>query len=363
MVKFVHKFNISSWRPQSSKRIASGKAPGSLIFTGEKKVEKPILVYTEYGPEMDPIVREMNLDNISADPAPVQWYDLRGLHDTKWLDKLGHHFQIHPLILEDALDVDQRPKFEEYQNSFFFTFHEFRYRPESGTLDSEQLSIYCVGNVVLSFQEDNEDAFEGVRKRIEDKLGRIRHRGGDYLAYALIDVVVDHYFDTLESLTEQVNNIEDRIFKDPRPEIKSEIHLVKRQLIHFRKYLLPLREAINRFSRTEISFIDKKTHYYVRDLYDHCIQAVDGLEHLRETVLSLQDLYNSELSFRMNSVMQTLTIITTIFIPLSFLAGIYGMNFRHMPELDERYAYHILLGVMATIAISLLIVFRRKGWL
>ncbi|GJM32612.1 MAG: magnesium and cobalt transport protein CorA [Saprospiraceae bacterium] len=298
-----------------------------------------------------------------AEEGMFNWYDVRGLHDTEMVEKFGKVFQIHPLVLEDIVDTQQRPKFEEYETGNYLLFRDLKFIAETKKIKTQQVSVYFGKNFLLSFQEEEDDLFESVRERLRTSGGRIRRRGVDYLAYALLDNVVDNYFLTLDEVEAVIEDLEFEVLENPNSHSKAQIHHLKQEMLVIRKSITPLREAIGQFSKSENEFINENTFVFIRDLYDHTIQIMDMVETYRDILNGVQDLYLSELSYKMNNVMQVLTIITTIFVPLSFLVGLYGMNFDNMPELHWKYSYFILLGLMVIIAISLLNYFRRKNWL
>lgn len=343
-----------------------GLPPGSIIFTGNKKVEKVFIHYMQY---KENHLQEKSFDNhVAAEISPVSddktdWYDLRGLHDTSFIELLGKTFDIHPLILEDIADTHQRPKFEEYTNGNFIILRALAFDKQKLEVVTEQVAVYFSKGVLISFQEAATDLFEEVRFRLQSGRGRIRMRGTDYLAYALLDNIVDNYYVVLDDIESVIESLEDKLLINPDSSVREHIHHLKKELLIVRKSIAPLREAIGQFSKSESNFIDNSSTIFVRDLYDHTIQVMDMVETYRDMLNSLQDLYISEISLRMNQVMQVLAVITTIFVPLSFLAGLYGMNFDYMPELHYRYSYFILLGVMLTVVISLVIYFRRKKWM
>ena len=341
----------------------AGLPPGTLVFTGERLVDNANITLLQYN-EQDLVVHHLqNEKPPSAEGFNVTWYDVRGVHDLALIEKIGKKFAIHPLALEDIVDTQQRPKFEEYKEGLFITLRDLKFDVEKLELKTEQVSIYVGQNFLLSFQEDDDDLFVAVRKRIEVKSGRIRQRQSDYLAYALVDSIVDSYFLVLDKVEESIENIEEYILLDSDISIKSQIHKLKLQTLMLRKSVAPLREAVNQFSRCENALLKEDTLVFARDLHDHLIQVMDMIETYRDMVSGLNDLYLSELSFKMNNVMKVLTVITTIFVPLSFLAGLYGMNFDNMPELHWRNGYFILLGIMLSIVVGLLLLFHRKKWL
>ena len=342
-----------------------GLPPGSIVFTGNRKVENVHVHYLNYDAkqfqEKTYDSHEKLIIHLSADEE-VDWYDLRGLHDTSLIEALGKGFNIHPLILEDVADVNQRPKYEEYESGNFISLKALSFDRETYQVKKEQVAFYFRTGLVLTFQETASDLFQIVRQRLYSGRGRIRERGADYLVYAIIDALVDHYFIDQEDIQLAITDIESQLLDDPSENVKARIHLLKKQLLQIRKSIAPLREAMSRFARSESSFIDPKTSIFIRDLYDHTIQVMDMVDSFRDMLNGLQDLYLSEISFKMNQVMQVLTIITSIFVPLSFLAGLYGMNFDHMPELHFRYGYFILLGVMLLIFVGSIIFFKQKKW-
>ena len=348
------------------KRKGIGLPPGSVIFTGSRKVEQVQLHRLLYNTDL---LQDLQLNNreeiLFAPPAEghVDWYDLRGLHDTKLIETIGRTFSVHPLILEDIADTQQRPKFEEYEKGLFLTIKSLSFNEETESIEAEHVAIYFRPGLLLSFQETATDLFASVRKRIHGRSGRIRERGTDYLAYALMDTLVDRYFLALEALEERIEAMEEEILSNADSHIRDRMHQLKRELILARKRILPLREAVSRLIKADNPMIENRTTVFMLDLYDHVFHIMDAVEAHRDTLNGLQDLYLSEISYKMNSVIQVLTIITTIFVPLSFLTGLYGMNFDHMPELRWKYGYFILLGVMAVLVVWLLWYFKRKKWL
>ena len=341
----------------------TGLPPGTLVFTGERFVETPNVTLMQYNQETFVVKHLQNEKPPAADGYNVTWFDVRGVHDLGLIEKIGKKFSIHPLALEDIVDTQQRPKFEEYKDGLFITLRDLKFDVEHLELKTEQVSIYIGKNFLLSFQEDDDDLFVYVRKRLEVSSGRIRQRQSDYLAYALVDSIVDNYFIVLDRVEEAMENIEESILLDSNISIKARIHQLKLQTLLLRKSVAPLREAINQFSRSENPLMSEDTPVFIRDLHDHIIQVMDMIETYRDMVTGLNDLYLSELSFKMNNVMKVLTVITTIFVPLSFLAGLYGMNFDHMPELHWRNGYFYLLAVMGCVAAGLLLLFHKKKWL
>lgn len=346
-----------------SKKTRAGAPPGTLVYTGENREAEVKATFTQYN-ENAINRREISDSEIpEADQEYVNWYDIEGMNDIALIEKYGQKFKIHPLVLEDVLSVNQRPKFEEYKEGLFILIKSLTFNESTREIETEQVGLYIKENVLITFQENTRPTFAPVQNRLSAGRGKIRARGADYLAYALIDVTVDNYFVILEQIEDLTEKLEEKILANPDNKIKSEIHNLKLQMLTLRKSISPLREAVNRFSDTDSSILQESSQVFLRDLYDHTIQVMEMTDTYRDILNGLYDLYLSEISFKMNSVMQVLTIISTIFIPLTFLAGIYGMNFEHMPELSYRYSYPIFWMVMTVITISLIFYFRRKRWL
>ena len=350
----------------SNHRKKIGLAPGSVIFTGDRKVDKVLIHYMQYDEEntIDKEIDSHSENIFNASPLDkVNWYDVRGIHDTKLIELFGKNFSIHPIVLENIVDVNQRPKFEEYDKGIFIALRALSFNKKKNEVQKEHVVIYFNNGLIITFQETESDLFEAVRKRILSSSVRIRQRETDYLAYALLDVIVDKYYIVLEEMEDVIENLEEKMLVEQNIKDKNKIHHLKKELLIMRKSVAPLREAIGQFSKTESSFVQNNSQAFIRDLYEHTVQIMDSIDSSRDILNGLQDLFISEISFKMNKVMQLLTLISVIFIPLTFLAGIYGMNFDNIPELHYRYGYHILLGVMFVIFILLLVFFKRKKWL
>ena len=343
----------------------SGLSPGTLVHVGDRRVDKAKITVIDYDAET---VTEKEVEAIDEcfrfrETSSVTWINVDGIHDPAVIESLGTYFGIHSLILEDIMNTSQRPKFEDLGDYAYIVLKMIEYPPQKAEITIEQMSVVLGKNFVLSFQERPGDTFEPVRDRIRKGKGRIRKQGADYLAYALLDAIVDDYFVVLEQLGEQIEGLEDELISDPRKAILNKIHGLKREMIFLRKSVWPLREVVSRMERAESSLIRKTTGIFLRDVYDHTIQVIDNVETFRDMLSGMLDMYLSSVSNRMNEVMKFLTIIGTIFIPLTFLAGVYGMNFKVMPELGWRGGYFILWGVMIAIGVSLIFYFRRKKWL
>ncbi|MFH1856402.1 MAG: magnesium/cobalt transporter CorA [Candidatus Omnitrophota bacterium] len=352
--------------PKYIKRVSkkSGMLPGTLVHIGEKKVEKVKITVIDYDAERFEEKEFKNIEDVFEfkDSPLISWINIDGVHNVDVVKKIGDHFKIHPLALEDVMNTAQRPKFEDFGEYVFLVIKMLYTGNVPGEIVSEQISLIVGENFVISFQERTGDVFETVRERIRTAKGRIRQKGSDYLAYSLIDAVVDNYFSILEALGEKVEKIEETLIKRPSSQVLQTLQNLKRDAIFLRKAIWPLREAISALTRGESSVIKESTIIYLRNVYDHAVQVIDTVETFRDLISGLLDIYLSSLSNKMNEVMKVLTIFASIFIPLTFVAGIYGMNFKYMPELEWRYGYFIVLGGMFVIGISLLIAFKRKKW-
>jgi len=347
-----------------SRKTTVGLPPGTPVYVGRDRTGPVNVSVLDF--DADRV--EERKDVPAAECAPMRdsatttWIDVDGVHDAGAVEELCAQFGIHPLVVEDIVNTGQRPKIEEHEDYLYLVVRMLR-RDEAGELRSEQVSILLGPHWVISFQEEPGDVFEPVRERIRTGKGRIRKSGPDYLAYALLDAVVDHYFVVFEPYADRVEEVEADLARNPDPAVLDTIHRLKRELIGVRRAVWPLREALSTLARTESPLVRRQTVLFLRDVYDHAVQVIDTVEAFRDTVSGLLDLYLSSVSNRMNEVMKVLTIIATIFIPLTFIAGIYGMNFRFMPELGWRWAYFGVLGVMAAVAIGMVFYFRRKRWL
>jgi magnesium transporter len=341
----------------------AGLAPGTLIHIGEKKTERVKLSLINYDEDQ---LQEKQLTTVEEsfafrDTPSVTWINLDGLHEVDVIERIGDHFGIHPLILEDVVNTGQRPKAEDYDNYIFVVLKMLFYDDSAHHITAEQVSFILGVHYLISFQEAEGDVFDFVRERIRKGKGRIRKSGPDYLAYALMDAVVDHYFVILERLGEQIQHLEEELLENQNSLTMHEIHRLKREMIFFRKQVWPLRELLNYLMREKSALVQESTDIYLRDVYDHTIQVMDTIESFRDVRTGLLDL--STVSNRMNEVMKVLTIIATIFIPLTFIAGIYGMNFKHMPELDWVWSYPLVWLLMVVIGCSMLFWLKKKKWL
>ncbi|MBN2428921.1 MAG: magnesium/cobalt transporter CorA [Deltaproteobacteria bacterium] len=341
-----------------------GLPPGSLVHVGRQKVPQALLSVIDFDSEKLEKRQGLSIEDCLQlkDSPTVSWINMDGIHDVSLVRKLGETFTIHELALEDILNTQHPPKFEEYESNLLFILKMLRFNPDNLNIEKEQVSLVVGNNYVITFQEEPGDVFDGVRKRLEKKSGRIRSRGADYISYALIDSIVDSYFFILDAINDQVTALEEELLDNPDRESLSRIHRFRNETLMLRKMVRPLREMLGSLLREEIDMIQPSTYPYLRDLYDHVIQIMETIETMRETLASLHDLYLSSVSHRMNEVMKILTVIATIFIPLTFIAGIYGMNFENMPELKWKWGYAGVWLVMLASFAGMMGFFKRKKW-
>lgn len=291
----------------------------------------------------------------------IRWINVDGLSDQAMVKKIGAHFGLHYLLVEDVLNTEHRPKADEYDDHLFITL-KMLYKIDGDWVDYEHISFVLGKNLLLSFQEKEGDIFNLIRDRIKPEASIFRQRGADYLLYRLVDTIVDSYYAVLENIGQKVESIEDRISTRPTMDDFKQIQALRKEFIYLRKMVYPLREALNKIIKNESGFIEEQTIKYFSDVYDHVIHLIDALETYRDVTSTTMDLYMSTINYKMNEVMKVLTIISAIFIPLSFIAGIYGMNFKHMPELEWRYGYYMALGVMGTVFLGLIGYFKHRKW-
>lgn len=348
---------------RSSKKV--GLPPGTLVHVGKKPVGKVKITIIDYDEQhvMEKEVKTIDECFPFKNTPTVTWINIDGAHDADIVEKIGNCFDIHPLLLEDIMHTEQRPKIEDFGNYIFIVLRMIHPNMKGKELESEQVSLIIHSNYVITFQEYPGDVFEPIRERIRSGKGRIRKMGPDYLAYSLIDAIVDAYFVVSEKIGEQIGDIDEELITNPTQETLRNIHKLKRELLSLRRYTWPIREIINVLEKAENPLIKKSTGIYLRDVYDHTIQIMDTIEIFRETLSEMVDAYLSSINNRMNEIMKVLTVIATIFIPLTFIASIYGMNFSWMPELEWPEGYHIILLVMAALGILMLIYFKRKKWI
>ncbi len=348
---------------RSSKK--AGLPPGTLVHIGEKVTEKTRISLAEYDGQgfQEKELKDLETCYLFPPEPAVTWVNVVGIQQVEVLEKVGSCFLVHPLALEDIPNTEQRPKVEDYGEDLFIVVKLISYNERKDEIESEQISLILRPNALLSFQEKEGDDFAAVKERLRAGKGRLRKMGADYLAYTLLDIVVDQYFVVLEKLGERIEVLEGKLLADPSTATLQKIQKLKKEMLLLRKWVWPLREVISSLERGEFPGIQESTRIYLRDVYDHTIQVMDSIEIYRDMLSGMLDIYLSSLNNRMSAVMKVLTIIATVFMPLTFLAGVYGMNFKYMPELDWPWGYPLVLAVMAIIAILMLTLFRRKKWL
>jgi magnesium transporter len=353
-------------RPRLTKERSrkAGLPPGTLIHIGERKAEQAKLTIIDYDEDQYQEREARSIEECFSfrDKPTVTWINIDGIHEIKILERLGDCYGFHDLVLEDILNTDHRPKVEDYGNYLYLVLKMLYFDNDTHEIASDQISLILGSNFVISFQEREGGVFETIRGRIRNGKGRARKMGADYLAYAIVDSVVDQYFIILEKLGEKIEALEEQLVTRPTPSTLQTIHELKREMLLLRKSVWPLREAIGSLERGESSLIRESTVIYLKDVYDHTIQVIDTIEIFRDMLSGMLDIYLSSMSNRMNEVMKVLTIIATLFMPLTFLAGIYGMNFRYMPELEQQWGYPAILLLMVGVAILMVVYFKRKKW-
>ncbi|MDA8240248.1 MAG: magnesium/cobalt transporter CorA [Nitrospiraceae bacterium] len=343
----------------------SGLPPGTLIHIGEQKDKKPKITIIDYD---DSSFQEKEVEEISEcypfrNKPSVSWINVEGLHRVEILEKLGECYGLHPLVLEDILNTDQRPKMEDYGDYLYIVLKMLHFEEVKGTVEAEQISLVLGEQFVISFQEGLDgDVFQPVRERLRNNKGRIRKLGADYLVYSLIDAIVDNYFIILEKTGESIEDIEEKVLGNPSTTTLNDIHFLKREMIFLRKAVWPLREVVSGLERGDSALVRGSTKVFLRDIYDHTIQVIDTIETFRDMTSGMLDIYLSSVNNRMSAVMKVLTIIATIFMPLTFIAGVYGMNFKYMPELEWRWSYPALWAIIILIAASMVAYFKKKKW-
>lgn len=339
-----------------------GLPPGTLVYTGYR-TDNPSVVRSIHYSETE-YKEHPDFSSKYHKESGVCWVDVCSLSETEVISRIADEFHIHPLAQEDILDTQQRAKLEEFDNGLFIILPNLIFKHDVGELVSEQIAIFMGRNFVVSFQEDPDDTFSTVRKRAQEGLGRIRKKGSDYLAYALLDTVVDGYYVVFDDIQTQLFDLEEIMHRNGAdPAVKAGIFNLKHVVNDFRHRVLPLRDAAVRFYRTESELVDNSNRLYLRDVVDHVAQILDGVDSQRDMLSSLESLYHAEASNRLNNVMRLLTVISTIFIPLSFIASLYGMNFDNMPELHTRYGYFAVLFVMFIASLGMLIYFKKQRWM
>lgn len=352
-------------RTKKTRSAKVGLPPGSLIHVGEKFSEKSKILLLHYDEQS---FQEMEIQQISGctsllEKKGVTWLCFQGIPEAPVLEELGLYFGLHSLTLEDILNTDQRPKMEDYGDYLYLVLRMFDLEnPNRGEVKSEQISILFGANYVLSFEERENDTFTAIRERLRNTKGRLRKSGPDYLIHALTDAIVDHYFLILENLGERIEELEEELVKTPSAGFLNALQGLKKEMILLRKSIWPLREMITGLERSESPLISKSSLLYFRDIYDHTIHIIDTMETFRDMLSGMLDIYLSSISNRMNEIMKVLTVIATIFMPLTFIVGVYGMNFKYMPELEWRWGYPMVWVVLLVIAGGMIVYFRRRNW-
>ena len=343
----------------------SGLSPGTPMFVGEMKVEEittSLITYNQNETQTQSLEKQ-DVDKIESSTSDVLWININGLHEIESIQKICQKWSVHQLIIEDIVNTNHRPKIEIYDDYIFLITKMYSYQPESKSISFEQVSFILTNNTVLSFQERPGDVFEPIRDRIKNNKGRVRKSGADYLLYALLDCLVDSYFNLLEKIDEDLVRSEEVMLSEPSSDTLSSFFTLKRSLLLLKKSTWPLREITSQLSKREGELIKESTEPYLRDLYEHVIHIIDSVETFRDLASGLTDMYLSMTSNKMNEVMKVLTVCASIFIPLTFIAGIYGMNFEYIPELRWKYSYFVLIGIMIVMIITMLVFFIRKKWL
>ena len=352
--------------PKHKKRRSksAGLPPGTLIHVGEQKTAQIKITLIDYDEAQ---YQERELASVQdclpfRDQPTRTWINIDGLHQVDAIERIGKHFGLHPLVLEDIVNTEQRPKLEDFGEYIFLVTKMLSYNEEQQQVITEQVSLVLGANFIMTFQEGAKDDFIPIRQRIKNGNGRMRTMGMDYLLYALLDASVDQYFVILDKLGEQLEALEESLLANPTHTQLNAMHKLRREFILMRKAIWPLRDVVATLERRESALIKGTTTIYLRDLYDHIARVIETVENYRDLVSVLLDIYLSSLSNKMNEIMKTLTIITTIFIPLSFIAGVYGMNFEHMPELRWAWSYPVVLLAMALIGVAMVFYFKKRKW-
>lgn len=353
--------------PEPFKKISKykGLSPGTVVYIGEEKTAEVKISVIDYN-ENEFVKRE----GVKAEDCfpfkekeSITWINVDGVHNTAIIEKIGEYFDLHPLVMEDIGNTTQRPKVEDFENYIFVVLKMLYFDEQGEEIEVEQVSLILAKNFVISFQEKEGDVFDSVRDRIEKGKGRIRTMGSDYLLYSLIDAVVDNYFSVLEKMGDRIEELEEDIVEHTEPKSLHNIHKSKKDMILIRRSVWPLRELVNSLAREKTSLISANVIIYFRDVYDHTIQIIDTVETFRDMLSGLHDTYLSSISNKMNEIMKILTMFASIFIPLTFIAGIYGMNFKFMPELTWRWGYFTVWGFILSVGGAMLFYFKRKKWL
>ena len=343
----------------------SGLEPGTPVYVGEQRTDRVQIDVIRYCENEIAEYPNIAIDEIKplSDTDAVLWVNVIGVHEVDLLRQIGDIFDIHPLTIEDIANTDQRPKFEDYPGYLFCVLNMIVYDDDAEELALEHLSLIIGQGYIISFQEERGDVFDGVRERLRQNRGKLRSSGSDMCMYALMDAIVDGYFIAIEKLGDGIDACEDALFSDMEKVNLAQVHGFKREVLNFRKSVLPLRDELSMLERTESDLMTKETRVYLRDVYDHVIQVIDMIDSYINILSSIHDTYLSLSSNRMNEIMKVLTTIATIFNPLTFIVGVYGMNFDNMPELHWAYGYAGVWLIMVAVAVGLIVLFRKAKWL
>lgn len=349
-----------------TKKKQAGLPPGTPVYTGEHRTDKIVINLLDYNGQN---ISEKEIEHVTdcgsacINSTTISWIDVEGLHDAAKIQEVGKTLNLHPLVIEDILNVEQRPKMEEYDGYIYVVLKMFHLKGESGEIVPEQVSIILSKHYVVTFQEGIEgDTFHSIRERIRNNKGVITKMSSDYLVYSIMDSIIDSYFTVLEAFGDRIESLEEELVNNPEKRTLTEIYRLKREMLYLRKTVWPLREAISRLERGESELITRNTHIYLRDVYDHTINVLDTIETYRDMLSGMIDIYLSSISNRLNETMKYLALISTIFIPMTFIASIYGMNFEIMPELLWEHGYLFALGLMASVGIGFFVYFKKKKW-
>ncbi len=356
--------DFSRFLPKRSKK--TGKPPGTILYLGKKRIEDVTIDIVEYDKisfNEKTTLNDSDLYHIDKNTRKNLWINVNGVHKTEIIKKIGEIFNLHSLIIEDIVNLNQRPKIEYYDDVIFVVLKMITIDQDNKNLNSEQISLILGKNFVLSFQEDDTNDFNLIKERIKAGKNKISKLGCDYLMYSLIDSIIDNYFIVLEKIGEYIEYIEQETLIEPKIETQTEIYRLKRELILLRKSVWPLREVLSSMQREYSKLINKNILVYLRDTYDHTIQIIDTVETFRDMFSSILDLYLSSVSNKMNEIMKVLTVISTVFIPLTFIVGVYGMNFDYMPELRIWWFYPLIMGIMIAVGLAMFIFFKKKKWI
>jgi len=342
-----------------------GFPPGALVYIGDKRNEKVVITEFDFsnGYFEEAEIEEIAKFDVKGKDDTISWLNVDGIHDTEVIESIGRKFQLDVMVLEDIVNTNHRPKAEEHEDYLFVTLKTLNLTESMKDVDIEQVSLVLGRHWLLTFQEGGTDAFGTIKKRIRNAQGRLPQREEDFLFYRLIDTIVDHYFLTMDTVGEAIEDLEDKLIADPDENLHDEIYNLKKKIAAIKKAIVPVRDAISTIIRSDYDYISKTTRQYFADVYEHLVHVIEDINTQHETLNDFLNMYMSGMSNKMNEVMKVLTIFASIFIPLTFIAGVYGMNFKYMPELEQQYGYFITWAVMIGTAVVLLLYFRRKKWL